>query len=248
MINYQEVSVLIAIQARSTSSRLPGKIFEMVGKKTVLQHVIDAAKSSKIHIERSNKKTNIRAAVAVLHPDGDRDIEVAYKASGALLISGSEHDVLSRYVKAKDLTKADYVVRLTSDCPLVMDFIISKHINTAVHGKYDYVSNVQEECRMIADGFDVEVMSAKALDWLNTNATSKEDKEHVTTLIRSYIKSHRDNGLTYAFVPSKHDTSSLKLSLDTIEDLEKIRAYYHNREYKMNLARSLYGPDHLYDL
>lgn len=246
-MNYQEVKVLIAIQARSTSKRFPGKIFEMIGKKTVLQHVIDAAKSAKHHIERTSKKIPMQCQIAILHPEGDRDIEIGYKASGALLVPGDENNVLSRFVKARDMTKADYIVRLTSDCPLLLDFIISKHIYVAVHNHYDYVSNVHEECRTIADGFDVEIMSSRALDWLNMEVKEAYDKEHVTTYIRKSMRMPWFP-LLCAFIPSKHDTSALKLSLDTEEDLELIRGYYHNKEFKMNLAKSLFGMDNVYEL
>ena len=242
MQNYstKQVNVLIAIQARSNSTRFPGKIFELIGKKTVLQHVIDAAASAKFYIEQRSKKSNARCEIAVLHPEGDSNIVSGYKQS-ATLIAGDEHDVLSRFIKAKDLLKFDYVVRLTSDCPMVLDYIISKHINTAIYNNLDYVSNVQEECRQIADGFDVEIMSAKALDWLNENATTKEEREHVSIAIRTKSPTCLDVG----YISSRVDSSKIKMSLDTPEDLERIRAYYHEREFKIGIAKkkfNIYGP------
>lgn len=233
--------VLIAIQARSNSSRFPGKIFEEIGRKMVLSHVIDAAKSAKIYVERAGK---VHCDVAILHPEGDTKIIEKFKNSGVLLISGPEHDVLTRYVSAQRLTLADYVVRLTSDCPLVFDFIISKHINVAVYNKLDYVSNVEESCRQIADGFDCEIMSANAIEWLAENAKTAEEREHVTLALRT-----RDSrALSQGFVSSKMDTSDMKLSLDTKEDLDRIRSFYHRREHKMDNAILRFGRKRVYEL
>lgn len=239
MIPIEEKTVLIAIQARSTSSRFPGKIFELIGQKTVLQHVIDQAKSAKFHIERSSRQKLIKCEIAVLHPANDRSIINSYKQTGAHLVSGDEDNVLSRFIEATNLIKPDYVVRLTSDCPLVLDFVISKHINVAVLNDLDYVSNVEEQCRTIADGFDCEIMSRKAIDWLENNAITPEHQEHVTLALRQM----RPQSLRFGFISSKLDTSHLKISLDTSEDLERIRKYYHDREYKLSVAKKLFGKN-----
>ncbi len=239
MIPIEEKRVLIAIQARSTSSRFPGKIFELIGQKTVLQHVIDQAKSAKFHVERSSRQIYIKCEIAVLHPANDRTIINSYKQTGAHLISGDEENVLSRYIEAAKLIKPDFIVRLTSDCPLILDFVISKHINVAVLNELDYVSNVEEQCRTIADGFDCEIMSRKALEWLEENAQTPEYQEHVTLALRR----ERPKSLKFGFIPSKLDTSHLKISLDTAEDLERIRRYYHDREYKLSVAKKLFGKN-----
>ena len=96
-----EVKILIAIQARSNSTRFPQKIFQNVGKKMVLQHVIDQALSAKHYAERPNRKMTMKCDVAVLHPEDDTQIMTLFKGKGALLIRGSETDVLSRFVKAQ---------------------------------------------------------------------------------------------------------------------------------------------------
>ena len=236
--------VLIAIQARCDSTRFPRKIFQMLGKKTILSHVVDQAKSAKSHVERPTHKMAVICGVAVLYPTKDIEIRDAFSNCGALMIDGDENDVLSRYVKAQEITQADYVVRLTSDCPLVLDFIISKHINVAVFNQLDYVSNVDEEVRLVFDGMDVEVLSKDALLYLSKNATSAHDKEHVTTALRRDRPKH----LRFGFVSSKLDSSSMKLSLDTPEDLERIRAYYHGREGKLSLALKKYGRKMIFEI
>lgn len=239
-----EVKVLIAIQARSNSTRFPQKIYQTIGKKTVLQHVIDQAKSAKLYVERSCHKKSIRCDIAILHPENDNQLIHLFRHSGAILIPGDEQNVLSRFAKAKEIMKPDYIVRLTSDCPMILDFIISKHINVAVFNDFDYVSNVEESCRQVADGFDTEILSARAIDWLSENATTDEEKEHVTLAIRR--KKPRE--LRQAFVSSKLDSSKYKLSLDTPADLEVIRQFYHDREFKMNIAMKTFGRKNIFEI
>lgn len=240
MVTNSPTRVLIAIQARSNSTRFPGKIYEEIGNKMVLTHVIDAAKKAKKYCERGGK---IFCEIAVLYPDGDTRILDTFKSAGVLMIAGSEQDVLSRYLTAQRYTAADYVVRLTSDCPLIFPFIISKHINVAVYNRIDYVSNVDERCRMFADGLDCEVTSANALTWLSENAKTPEEREHVTIAIRS-----KGSPLSKAFISSQLDTSGMKLSIDTKEDLDRVRSFYHGREYKMDSAVLTYRRDGVFEL
>jgi spore coat polysaccharide biosynthesis protein SpsF len=237
------LEVLIAIQARSNSTRLPKKIYESIGDRSVLDHVIDRAKSTAAHITKYTNKLKINCTVAVLHPENDDELVKAFRGSGAILIAGSENDVLSRYIHAQSLTDADYVVRLTSDCPLILDFVIAKHIHVACFNQYDYVSNVEDSCRLIADGFDCEVISRRAMNWLSQNARSPEDREHVTQAIRK----RRPPQLSQAFVSMKMDTSDMKMSVDTIEDLNRMRDYYHKRAAKVDVAKAMFGT-HVYEL
>lgn len=237
------IEVLIAIQARSNSTRLPKKIYENIGDRRVLDHVIDRAKSTAAHITKYTNKLKINCNVAVLHPENDDELVKTFRGSGAILISGSEQDVLSRFVDAQKKFDADFVVRLTSDCPLILDFVIAKHIHVACFNQYDYVSNVEEKCRLVADGFDCEVLSRKALDWLDQNATSNDDREHVTTLLRE----RRPSQLSQAFVSMKMDTSDMKMSVDTAEDLNRMRDYFHKRGAKMDIAKAVFGK-HVYEL
>lgn len=238
------INVLIAIQARSTSTRFPNKIFQTIGNKTALEHVIHQAKSSKQYLERGSHKFKLNIEIAILHPDSDVAIPTAYRHLKVLFVKGDEHDVLGRYLKAQATYNPNYIVRLTSDCPLILDFMISKHINSAVFNELDYISNVDEDCRTVADGMDVEVISAKAMRWLEENVSSSSDREHVTHALRRIMPKE----LQFGFVTSKHDSSDQKLSLDTKEDLEMIRKHFHNREYKKNLAQKKYGKHNIYEI
>lgn len=247
MNTIETAKVVIAIQARSNSTRYPQKIYQLIGRKMVIAHVIEAAKSAKTYVERSTHKVKIKCDVAVVFPKGDLQVISSCQSSCQFLIESTNDDesnVLHRYAQAMDEMRADYIVRLTSDCPLILDFVISKHINAAVINSLDYVSNVYENIRFSFDGLDVEVISRRAMDWLVKHVREKSDFEHVTTLLRSKMPPE----LTFGFVTHKLDSSDMKLSLDTPEDLERIRRYYHEREHKLALSQKIFGRKNIYEI
>lgn len=173
--------VLIAIQARSTSQRLPKKCFEPMGNKRVLDHVIEACRRSATYSNRYAYKKKYQITVALLIPEGDIIKRVFDHVD---IIEGPEFDVLTRFGIAQNKYDADYICRITGDCPLIPPYVITKHISLAVMCEYDYVSNVDEACRLSLDGVDCEVMSKRMLNWLVANSTAPSEREHVTLLAR----------------------------------------------------------------
>ena len=231
------VKVLIAIQARSTSTRLPNKAFELIGRKPLLQHVISACNKAAQYTNNFATANGVFVDVALVIPEGDRIGQVFNKATS--IIEGPEHDVLSRYFKAYEKTRPDYIVRITGDCPLIPPYLITKHIKTAQINSYDYLSNVDEKLRTSLDGWDCEVISGRALEWLNKTATDPKDREHVTTLIRKQHPAWAKIGHVISYV----DLSGLKLSVDTQEDLERVRAQYEKLQASAETAANIYGPN-----
>lgn len=227
--------VLIGIQARSTSERLPNKAYELIGEKRMLDHVIDAAWKSAKYTNQYSKSMGIRAEIAVLTPSGDT-IAQDFK-NRCQIIEGPEHDVLGRYLIATNKFGADYVARITGDCPMIPPWLISKHIKLAVVNGYDYVSNVEEGARTAADGFDCEVISARLLKHIGEAATATSDREHVTTLARR----ERPPWARMGFVVGFSDDSLKKLSVDTIEDLERVRIEFDRIQSKYSIAAKTYG-------
>lgn len=241
----KQVKVVIGIQARSTSSRLPDKVSQIVGSRTVIDHVIDSCKSCADYINRYTFTNKVVASVYVLIPKDDPLKESLSRLDGTV-IEGDENDVLSRYVSLAKETGADYIVRITADCPLLPHFVIYKGINVAIKNGLDYVSNVGDatgSMRTSIDGDDVEVMSARALEWADKNSFSKKQREHVTTALR-------EDGAPHAFrfgvMIGHKDHSNIKLSLDSEEDLEKIRKEFDSIQNKIALARKKYGKNAVY--
>lgn len=216
-------SVIIAIQARSTSERLPGKVLMDIEGKPLLQYVIDECKKCAQHVELRNTKVK-ECRTVVVCPTGDKLISVFNEK--VPIFQGPEHDVLSRFYNLAQVWEPTYIVRISGDCPLIQSTEITKHINTAVMNDKDYTSNVQEEIRTVYDGADIEVLSARALQWLNTNAKDPKDREHVTTLLRR----QEPPWLKVAHVISRIYTADTMLSVNTQEDLDRVR--FHVRKIK----------------
>lgn len=232
-------NVLIGIQARSGSTRLPRKAFELIGGKMMLDHVIEACKKAAAY---ASKRGQIAARVVLLTPEGD-PIATAF-GSRCDVVEGSMDDVLSRYVKACDRYAPDLVVRITGDCPLIPNYVISRIIALAVQNDYDYVANVDERFRTSIDGTDCEAISAKLLLEVGRLAVSKHDKEHVTTLIRTSPPAWANIGA----VLNHFDQSGTKLSVDTPLDLARAREAFDAAADKYSLAIRTFGQTRVHAL
>ena len=224
--------VAIMVQARSNNSRLPGKCLADINGMPMLDRVLMAAEKSASYINNGEDK-NIKVSTYLLVPYGDMLIDKYCHRLKTKLFVGSEKDVLARYMLAVNNIMPDYIVRITSDCPLIPPFLITKHIVNAVNYNYDYVSNVHPDVRMAPDGWDCEVISKKLLTWADETATSEYDREHVTTIIRSQPPEWAKR----ACVLSHGEFSTLKISVDTEEDLEYVRNYHRVISQKVDKAR-----------
>jgi len=224
---------MIGIQARSTSTRLPGKIFEKIGEREMLQHVLDAAAGAEKYLNRSSDHYLVKTVLLI--PVND-PIKKKYE-NICEIFEGSENDVLSRYYGAAKQSHYDYIIRITSDCPLLPSYLISKCLNVAIKNGAHYCSNVDETCRTDPDGWDVEVLSMEALEWLNRHAVKPHDREHVTTLLRS----NRPSDLKSLHVIGHLDLSGLKYSVDTQEDLDFVRRHHEKITHKIYTAKQLSG-------
>jgi spore coat polysaccharide biosynthesis protein SpsF len=222
-INYKTISIII--QARSTSQRFPGKIFAKIGAKQVLQHVIDACNNSASYVNAYTHKHKMVCNVALVIPENDGILKLYSKQE---IIQGSEADVLGRYKKASDQLGSDYVVRITSDCPFVPPYVISKAINIAVDQCLDFLTNADPRFRTAPDGHDVEVISKRLLDWLDENAKDPVDREHVTSHLTNHLPDWAQKADIVGFVDMF--TAGIKLSVDTREDLDRLKAM-HDRIY-----------------
>lgn len=232
----QQVNVLIGIQARSGSKRLPRKAFEKIGGVTTLERVIVACKRAALYVNsRPRPDFHIKAKVAVVTPTDDPI--VAAFSNRCDIYEGSERDVLDRYAKAVKHTDAAYLVRITGDCPLIPPMVISKMIFVAKNNSYDYVSNVDEKFRTSIDGTDCEIISRRLLDHVAATATDASDREHVTTFIRREPPSWAKIGV----VVDPFDNSGTKLSVDTEEDLQNVRKAFESAHEKYLAACERFG-------
>jgi spore coat polysaccharide biosynthesis protein SpsF (cytidylyltransferase family) len=164
----------------------------------------------------------------LLVPSGD-EIKEKYQKQ-IMVYEGDADDVLSRYVDVARMEKADYIVRITADCLHIPSFMISRAIKAAVKRETDYVTNVVFRTSM--EGFDVEVISKRLLDYLDENAKG-EDREHVTTLIRNNLDKFpftKKDRPSICHIIDAFDLSWVKTSIDTEE--EYLAAISRDKKYR----------------
>ena len=198
----------IVTQARTSSTRLPGKVLLRLGDRSVLDH----------HLDRL-ARTGLPVVVATTTNAGDDAGVAVAKRHGVPSTRGSEQHVLSRFVEAAGAHGLDAVVRVTSDCPLIDPELIVAGVDRFVHAgdPWTYVSNGLR--RTYPRGFDFEVFSTIALTDARQRATLPEDIEHVTP----YLHRNRSGLMTLVNVQAPADHSGHRVTLDTAEDLELLR-------------------------
>ncbi len=204
------------VQARMTSTRLPGKVLMPVQGRPLLSW----------QLERMRRASRLDAIVVATTVNAVDDAIVSFcKGEGVEVTRGSEQDVLSRYVEAARKSDAHTVVRVTSDCPLMDPALLDEALARfqASQPPCDYLSN------MLAPSFPyglaVEVMTAKALYEAGSEADDPQEREHVTPFI--YWRPQRFRLQSFATVP---DLSFHRWTVDTPEDFDLvsriIRALY----------------------
>jgi spore coat polysaccharide biosynthesis protein SpsF len=201
--------VVIISQARMTSTRLPGKVLREVLGKPLLEYQIERLRQVKQADE---------VVIATTTNDTDQPIIELCEQLGVAYYRGSEEDVLSRYYEAATNFRADVVVRVTSDCPLIDPGIVDEAIGLYIDNrdKYDYVSNTLE--RTYPRGLDAEVFSMAALEKAYKGAREQPEREHVTLYIY-----RRPENFRLADFSSSVDYSQHRWTVDTPEDFEFIK-------------------------
>ena len=216
------MTIIAIVQARMGSTRLPGKVLLNLEDKTVLEHVVERIRSSE-HVDDVVVATTISK-------DDLRIVELCANL-GVCVYCGSEDDVLDRYYQAAKLFKADNIVRITSDCPVIDPKIIDDVITVHLMNNADYTSNTLNET--YPDGQDVEVFTFASLRTAWKNAKLTSEREHVTPYITNNSDIFKHASLEY-----KEDLSQKRWTLDNAEDLEFLRLIY----------KYLYNKDQLFDM
>ncbi len=197
------------IQARMGSTRLPGKVLMDLGGRPVIAWVVRAARAA-VGIDEVWVATSTLAADDVVARwCADNDVPVH---------RGSEHDVLDRYAGAMAASRADVVVRITADCPLLDPEVVAQTVRMRPIMGAVYASNVDP--RTWPKGLDCEAMTAEALAVAAREATLPYDREHVTPFIRN----NRARFPAANLVSPLPDLASERWTLDTPDDLAFLQA------------------------
>ena len=202
------------IQARLGSTRLPNKVVEYIGARRMIDHVVERCET----IEP-------RFPVFVAWDTG-------YDCAG--------NDVLQRYLLASADHRLDAIMRVTGDCPLVDPAVCRRVLNVFRSGHYDFVAN--DVWPSYPNGLGCEIFSRVSLEEAHENAKlpHSSDREHVTPWIKRGL--NLVGGRRYCGINLRCPTrglENLKLSVDTQEDLDRVRAIHEQNPRDYSLEQTL---------
>jgi len=202
------MNVIVIVQARMGSTRLPGKIMKQVLGKTLLEYLLE-------RLQRV-KRCDAICVATTMKLQEQPILDTCYKMS-VKTFRGSEEDVLERYFLAARELKADAVVRVTSDCPLIDPAEVDKLIGYYLANKdnYDFVADVPG--RSYPWGMSAEIFSFETLEVAHKNALSHSQREHVTPFIRMNPQMFRSGHVAY-----EEDQRDHRWTVDTLEDFQLV--------------------------
>lgn len=205
---------LALLQARSASTRLPGKVLKpLAGEPMILRQ-----------LERVRRARCLDGIVVAISDDSsDDDLAIVLADAGYDYVRGPLEDVLGRFVQAVDEYQPDVVVRLTADCPLISPSVMNLVIDRFHASSADYVSNTMRPT--YPDGLDVEVVTAAALREVAGASSDAHEREHVTLGI--YRRTDQFS-VENVVDPSGIDNSFMRWTVDTPEDFAFVAEVYEN--------------------
>jgi len=203
------MNTVAIIQARMGSTRLPGKVLSDLAGSPVLEWVVRAARC----IPGVDK-------VVVATTDLADDDKIAQWCEKNLTPChrGAIDDVLSRYHLAASNENADFVMRLTGDCPLLDPHICGQVLTLLKRSKTDYCSNIDPTTW--PDGLDCEAFTMASLSIAHAEATRLSDREHVTPFLRN----NRHRFSVESLTSSINDLTQERWTLDTEKDFQFLTA------------------------
>ena len=221
--------VVAIIQGRMSSSRLPGKILADIAGQPML---------TRVYTRTSRAKTLDEVIFATTTDESDDPVAEYCDFSGIPFARGSLFDVLDRYYQAALQAKADVVVRITADCPVIDPELIDNVVNTLLEDKYDFVCNRLPPpwTRTYPIGLDVEASTFKVLKKAWKEAKEPQHREHampyfyegvrLTTVSRQLQTGLSPRGFNIALLHHTTDFGDYRWTVDTPEDLEFMREVY----------------------
>jgi spore coat polysaccharide biosynthesis protein SpsF len=196
---------VMIVQARMSSTRLPGKVLQPIAGKPMLGWQLD---------QLAAVRNCDRMVVATTTNPEDDALAALSRERGIACYRGSEHDVLGRYAEAARACDARTVIRICGDCPLMDPEVVDAVIACYQEGPpADYVSNTCEKTFPLGCG--AEVFSMEALAAAHAEAREPVEREHVTPFFyrrpeRFRIRQHKQD----------RDESHWRWTVDTPEDFD----------------------------
>lgn len=202
-------SVLGILQARVSSSRLPGKVLKPILGRPMLLHQLD----------RIRRARSLDALVVATSTDAsDDEIERLCASAGVACFRGSLDDVLDRFHQAALEFNPQHIVRMTGDCPLIDPDVIDRVVDFYLDGAFDIAGT---EPTSFPDGLDVEILPFAILEEAWKQASLPSDREHVTLFVHRQPERFRAGSY-----PNTRDLSHMRWTVDEPQDFELVARIY----------------------
>jgi spore coat polysaccharide biosynthesis protein SpsF len=207
--------IVIVVQARMSSSRLPGKVMLPILSESLLCRMIERLKMT---------RHEAQIVIATSEEPGDDIIEQEAAKIGVTCFRGSLNNLLDRHYQVAKLYSADVILKIPSDCPLIdpriIDQVLDFYFDRA--GQYDFVSNLHPAT--FPDGNDVEIMTMACIEKTWKEATRQLELEHTTPYIWENPEKFRIGNLVWN---TGNDYSMThRFTIDYAADYEFIRAVF----------------------
>ena len=209
------MKIVACIEARYSSTRLPGKMLADIEGKPLLVRVIDRVKKSK-----NVDEIIIATSTNIL----DKKISDIAKSSNVKYFTGSEFDVLDRVVQANKSVKADVVVEICGDCPLIDPILIDKAIQTFLENDYDIVCT-GGLTQTFPQGTEIMILKSSLLEKSLQLSEEGPHREHVGLF---FLENSFHYKIKNLIAPKSQTKPNFRLQVDYEEDLEFVRQIYSN--------------------
>ena len=202
--------ILAVLQARTASTRMPGKVMAPICGEPMIWRQIE-----RVRVARHPSKL----VVATTDEPSDDALAAFLLGRGCSVHRGPFKNVLGRFAACAEAWDASHVVRLSGDCPLTDPQMIDAAVELATKSGCDYVGNLEQ--RTYPHGLEVEVVTAAALAAADREARDPEDRADPTRFIRT-----RGDRFTHACLTQGRDLSQLQWCVERPEDFAFVRAAF----------------------
>ena len=212
--------IVASIEARMSSSRLPGKVLLPICDIPVLAHMV-----------RRLKRSSFIEDVIIATTTSDKDKAICEWASkeGVSYFRGSEDDVLDRVIKCHQKSNSDIIVELTGDCPLIDVYWVDRAIEEFLSGDYDFVSNCIP--MTFPRGLDCKIFKFSDLKWMGDNINDSAVREHVSLYFYEQEGRYKLGSIE---APLWLRFPEYRWTLDTERDFELIKRVFDSLYLKKN--------------
>ncbi|MFC1590919.1 cytidylyltransferase domain-containing protein [Thermodesulfobacteriota bacterium] len=202
--------IMAFIQARMSSSRLPGKVFKPIQGRPMLELELERV--------RSCRSIDGVAVVTTTHADDQPIVDLGRRLNVGVFC-GSMENVLNRFYQAAKKFRPDHVVRITGDCPLIDPVVVDEMVRLYLEQGGDYGTNCMPPT--YPDGLDAEIFSFQALELAHAEAVLPSHLEHISLFFEEQPERFKIVNLAHS-----EDLSHLRWTVDEPEDYEFVKGVF----------------------